>query len=208
MSTLRAYGHALRNPTLVVSGIQFALGLSILYGTVALLPFLALHRLHMTAATYGSVFFISYLGYFVGALFCIATAGRLEATRAMLIGICVTLIGGLAFGALALTHSLSIPGVFSCVFVIFLGLPIVFSNASALGVVKHDDKAIGSAVYAFIYGFGACVSLAVAGSIHGAYDLVLPAWTVGLMLIALTLYFAFTTRERRGRAPRSSGTII
>lgn len=200
-SALNAYGRAFKNSALVVSGFQFGLALSILYGTVALMPFLAVHRLDMSVSAFGTVFFVSYLGYLAGSLFCIGTAGRTSPQKSVLIGIGTVLVGAVGFGLQGIANELSVVGVFGCVFVMYVGFPIIFSNSSGLGISSHDDKGNGSGAYAFIYAMCACVSLVIAGAIHDDYAFVIPVWAVAAMLSALILHFTFTVpAQRRGAA--------
>jgi MFS transporter, DHA1 family, multidrug resistance protein len=186
-SALRGYSHAIRNSTLVLGGLTYAAIQSILYGLVALLPFLARERFGMQAAAYGTAFFVSYLGYLLGGILSTWVAGKALAKTVMRAGIITTGIGGLGFGALVMTHSVTALWVFSCVFVVFVGFPLILSNCTAVSISSHDDKANGSAVFATIYNSLCFVAVMVAGQVHGHYEYLMSVWIVGMAVVAFVL---------------------
>lgn len=195
----RGYLKAARQPRVVLPALLYGLGLSILYCCVAILPFIARDTLHMDPAEFGLAFLVGYLGYLAGGIFCIFTAGRFRALTGVLIGLVISLVGGLSMGAIFLTGAETPITLFGSMFVIFVGLPISFMNCTNFAISSHHDRANASAMLSFIYVSLTFVSVLASGYIHDRYGLILSGWAVGAMVLALLIRWRLARGESHDR---------
>jgi MFS transporter, DHA1 family, multidrug resistance protein len=204
----QGYLHAIRSRRLVLTSVVYGSKMGVLYGTVGLLPFIAKVRFDMGPTAFATAFFVSYLGYLVGASLAVFTAGRWRALRAIQVGIVATLCGGIAFGGLLLTGDLSPITAFTAVFVIFLGFPLTFSNGPAHAVEEGADAATHSAVYAFLALAIACLVVLGVGRIREDYALVLSVMTIVLMVVSVVAHRALHVADRRDRSGGSRPSAV
>jgi MFS family permease len=193
------YLNALKNLTVIMSGIIYGLSVSCLYGIIALLPFIGVYTLKMSPSMFGTVFLTSYVGYLIGSIVTTATAGKLKTTTSILIGIVISLIGGGVLALMNLFNCISVFTVFSAIFIVFAGCPFVFINSSIYGISSHNDKANASSILNFIYVFLAFCTVYFTGKIHDKYLLTLSMGIVFLMIISLLIYFTIVMIKEKKR---------
>lgn len=191
------YYNASKNLTVVISGLLYGLAVSILYGTITLLPFIGTYNLNMSPSLFGTVFWTSSMGYLLGSIITTATAGKSKLTSSILIGIIISLIGGVSFVFMNFFNCINIFTVFSAIFVVFVGLPFIFINSAVYGISSHNDKASASSILNFIFMMLAFFTVYLSGKIHGNYLLTLSMGIVLLMTISLFIYFTVVMRMEK-----------
>ena len=183
------------NLKVIILGVVYGLKAALLYGVVALLPFIAIHSLRMAPSTFGTVFFLSYLGYMLGTFGANRFVLKLSPIKSVFIGICIALAGGLILMSFALLNMITIFTLFVSVAIIMFGFPFVFINASILGITSHTrDKASASSILNFISIGLAFLTVTVLGSIKDATPLTLATTTILLSLLAILFYTIFYTK--------------
>ncbi len=190
---LKGYSKALYNKKIVLGGIMYGMFLAIIYTTIGLLPFIGIDNLKLSPKTFGLLFLLSYLGYFTGTIISKLTTGIIKAEKAIFLGIIITVIGNIVFLISSLSGIENVYIVFICMYIIFLGLPFVFINASALSISSHDDKANGSSIFNFIYSLFALFSVLITQFVNINPIIVLPAIIIMLSVIGLLIFIKFIT---------------
>jgi len=188
------YFNASKNLTVVISGLLYGLSVSALYGTIAHLPFIGTYNLNMSPSLFGTVFWTCSIGYLLGSIITTATAGKLKLTTSILIGIIISLIGGVLLALMNLFKCINMFTVFSAIFLVFAGWPFIFINSSIYGISSHNDKANASSILNFIFMMLAFCTVYLSGKIHGNYLLTLSMGIVSLMTISLLIYFTVVMR--------------
>ena len=187
---LSGYYDAFRNLNVTVSGLIYGSVLAILYGLIALLPFIAMQNLRMTSSTFGLIFFLSYLGYFFGTTLANCLSTRINSLSSVVVGLIIIFLGGGFLLIFSIFNMITTIILFSLVAIVMFGLPFVFINASILGISCHaHDKANASSVLTFIGIFMAFLTVTVLGYIHFNYNYTLALSIIILSALAILLYF-------------------
>ncbi|MCP4177812.1 MAG: multidrug effflux MFS transporter [bacterium] len=185
------YINALKNKTLLVSSLIYGLFCAVLYGIIAILPFIAISQLKLSPELFGLLFFLSYLGYLAGSFIATAISHKLKTKDTLLVGIAIALLVNIMLIGLIITSHITVASLFICIFLIFISLPFIFINASVLGITSHSDKSNASSVMNFTSTFMAFLSVTVVGSIHSDFLYLLGFGILFLLLFSLALYTFF-----------------
>lgn len=156
---------------IIIYGIIYGIFAGILHATIAVLPFVGVKELGMSTQFFGSIFCLTYIGYFLGSLIAGKLSEKVNTNNSLLIGILLTLLGNSILIINAITGNISISVLFSSIFMIFLGMPFIFVNASVQAVSSHYDKAIASSVLNFISITIACLGSFASGAITSSFVL-------------------------------------
>jgi MFS transporter, DHA1 family, multidrug resistance protein len=189
---INGYANALQNKNLLISALIYGSFTAMLYGIIAILPFIAIQHLKMSPEFFGFIFFLTYLGYLAGSFIATIISHKLKTKDAILIGILIALLANVILIGFIVTGDITIISLFSCIFLLFMSLPFAFINASILGITSHHtDKSNASSSMNFISTFMAFIAVIVAGSIHSNFLYVLGFGILLIVFFALTLYLFF-----------------
>ena len=183
----------LRNPTLIKSSLLIGCGASFIYLFASLAPFIGMNEAGLSPETYGIYNFIPPVGMIVGFYLTQALNGKLKAIDQIKLGITLSaifssfLISVFLKGMInPLTLFLPIPG-------LYVGLSLVYSNASSISLSSAKNKSNASAMTNFL-NMGLCVIvLFIAEAIPYKSSKVL-ALAYGFLCILM--YFLWRTLKR------------
>lgn len=148
---IQTYFNQLQNPALVLGGLLMGGATCFIYIFTTLAPFIAIDSLGMNSSEYGIASILPPIGSVLGALVSAQLAKKYSYQYGIRLGI---LIAGISV-ILMLLATWFIPRnpiltLFFPVFLICVGLSLIYSNASTFSMSNCSDKAHGSAVMNFI----------------------------------------------------------
>jgi MFS family permease len=138
------------NRQLVLFSAIYGLMASYIYIIASAAPFIGIDTIGLTAAHYGTIILIPYVGQLIGGTFAGKLSHRIGAYAMMKLGYATTILGSLLMFLLFLMHLINVFTLVAPLFFIMLGLPIVYSATTMMALLNFKDKATGSAVMSFI----------------------------------------------------------
>lgn len=193
---LSAYGKAFRCPRLILFGAIFGLISSFIYIISSAAPFIGIDYIKLTPAMYGYLLLIPYAGQLIGALVSGNLNKRINAYPIISIGFCFTALGTILMFISFLcgwinNYSFIIP-----MFLMLIGLPIVYSASSVMAISGYADKATGSAVMSFVVmAVITCVVLLL-NLIPSHQPIIMPILFIFILIIAI-LVFLYAKKKYR-----------
>lgn len=184
-SILKGYRKAIKNLNLWVYTSMWGLCTAIIYIFAATAPLIVIDKMGLKPNTFGSLSLIVSAGLFLGGF----VAGRInkkhDHQKIILLGTLVMLLGAVALYIFSDWVQLEPWSFFGSTFVIYFGLPLVFSNGSALAGKTVTDKASASSMMSFLNMMFAVVGLYLMGLVHNMPERIMPE--VFLVIVALQL---------------------
>ncbi|HJO96104.1 MAG TPA: MFS transporter [Victivallales bacterium] len=205
---INGYMNALKNKNVIIAALIYGSFTAILYGVIAILPFIAIEQFKMSPELFGFIFFLSYLGYLIGSYIATAVSHRLKTKDSILVGIAIALVVNIILIGLIITGHITVTLLFISIFMLFISLPFVFINASILGIVSHTDKSNASSTMNFTSTFMAFLTVTVIGSIHSDFLYALGFGILLFLLFSLTLYTLFLCGFLRNTLYREKFTEV
>lgn len=168
-----------------------------LIGFYAATPFIFIAVLHMAPQHYGFLAIFTVLTYILGANFSSKLAKRIGFDRAILLGICMTLLSGIIlFGCWLL---LSLNGLTVMIpmmtYAFGGGLIAPNANASAMGKLSHMSGPAGAVMGSVVYGCSAVLS-AILTSLNLASLISIAGYVTVIALIALVSFYGLIYKNR------------
>ncbi len=146
---LKVYAAEFRNKILVFSGLTWGCVTTIIYLFAQFAPFLALNHLGLDPEEYGFLNMIPSVGFVLGSIIArILIYG--SAFQTMFLGITFVSIGIFVQLFCFLTGYVNSWSLFFPMPVIYLGTPLIFSNASSFALTYTENKSIASAILNFL----------------------------------------------------------
>lgn len=139
-----------KNPKLLAGAFLMGCNTSFFYIFAALAPFVGINLLHMTSATYGSANLLPSIGLILGSFFSAQFIKRYSQFSAIRLGVFIVIIGCFMMLIFIFIKASALPILFIPMMIIYFGLSLVLSNASAIALSSTNDKSHGSAVLNFI----------------------------------------------------------
>lgn len=182
----------LTNKRLVICALIMGCTTSFVYLFASEAPFIGIERIGLKVDEYGLLNFIPPIGMIIGSFFANQLAGKRENISILLLGILIALVCSIAMLLLFLSGFVTLWTLFVPMPFVYIGLSLIFSNASGLAMSQTKDKSNASAVMNFINMGVSVFSLLLieALPIHETYTL--PLFFLFLGVLMLTLWFAFT----------------
>ena len=148
---IQTYFNQLQNPALVVGGLLMGGATCFIYIFTTLAPFIAIDSLDMNSSEYGIASILPPIGSVLGALVSAQLAKKYSYQYGIRLGI---LIAGVSVILMVFVTWFfprnPLLTLFFPVFLICVGLSLIYSNASTFAISNSSDKAHGSAVMNFI----------------------------------------------------------
>ncbi|MES2998550.1 MAG: MFS transporter [Pseudomonadota bacterium] len=148
---ITTYLRQFRNPALTLGGLLMGGATCFIYIFATLAPFLAINLLGMSSSEYGIANILPSMGSLIGAVFSAEFAKKYSYKSGIRLGILIT---GLSVIFMILM-TWFIPKsplltLFSPMLLVYVGLSLIYANASTFAMSNTSDKAHGSAVMNFI----------------------------------------------------------
>jgi MFS family permease len=147
---LQHYLASLGHWQLVIFSVIYGLMASFIYVTASAAPFVAVNRIGMTAAHYGTLILLPYGGQLIGALIAGRMSQKLTGYQIMRLGYSLTIAGCIALFICFLLNCVTVWSLFIPLFFVMMGLPITYSAVAVMAMAGAEDKASSSAVMSFI----------------------------------------------------------
>lgn len=148
---LQTYLNQLKNPALILGGLLMGGATCFIYIFTTLAPFIAIDSLDMNSSEYGIASILPPIGSVLGALVSAQLAKKYSYQYGIRLGI---LIAGVSVILMVFVTWFfprnPLLTLFFPVFLICVGLSLIYSNASTFAISNSSDKAHGSAVMNFI----------------------------------------------------------
>lgn len=129
--TYRNYLDIFHSKTFLIYTAVTCFGLSYLYLFCALSPYLIIRSLQIPEHQYGFYFFYMGLSFFLGSTFCGLIVDRLGIYKTCLLGLCITLIGGVWMAGWYFSDGLSLHGFIYPMLLIGIGGTFCMSAGNA-----------------------------------------------------------------------------
>lgn len=191
---LKSYKQAFSSKRLISFSLIYGLMSAFIYITASAAPFIGIHDLGLTPATYSLFLLIPYSGQLLGALISGKINRHLSAHQVARIGYACTVIGTLWMFVCFLLNDVTLLSLIAPLFVIMVGLPMSYSAASVMALTTYKDKATGSAVMTFITMFTAVLFTFVLAILRTHRAIIMPS--LFLVLIVLVLAILMYTSKR------------
>jgi hypothetical protein len=150
----------------------------------------------VSPAKFGAFNLFTSTGYIIGTLVARGISNYITSRKVMFFGLLLMTGGCLALLFYSRFFMLNIWEFFISSFVVFIGMPMVFTNASALATKKVSDKATGSSILGFLTMILAVISLFFTGIFHGNPEhIISEAFVIITFMIWVLFYFTRNITE-------------
>ncbi len=181
----------LKHKKLITCAIIMGCATSFVYLFASEAPFIGIDYLGLAADEYGVLNFIPPIGMIIGSLLAHQLAGRREIISIMTLGITISLIGAIVMLTLFLAGIVTIWSLFMPMPFIYIGLSLIFSNASGLAMSYARNKSNASAVMNFINMGMSVIALLIIESLSNNKTYILPLFFLSLSSLMLLLSSLF-----------------
>ena len=195
ISFFREYLSAFVDRKIILPALIYGLFVAILYSIISILPFVVIQTLHYSPQVFGILFCLSYIGYLLGSITLSYFSHKLNYFQGIYVGIFIAAIAEVTLVVLTMLNLVNVYIIFICIFFILFSMPLIFVNASLLGVSKHKNKSTASSVLNFINVGTACIAVFICGFVKENFLLNLSFILLILSIIAFVLLtFVFVKR--------------
>lgn len=186
------YSGALKDLNLWVYTGLWGVCTTIIYIFVATAPIISIVKMGLPPNIFGTFNLMTSGGLLLGGLIAAQINKRLPHYVVIFGGALVMIAGAVGLFIVSEWTVLKPWPFFSMNFIIYFGMPFVFSNATALATRTITDKASASSMMSFINMMFAVVGLYMMGIFHSNPEHIMPE--AFLIIAALTLVLFFVTR--------------
>ena len=176
------------NRQLVLFSCIYGLMASYIYIIASSAPFIAINRMSLTAAHYGTLMIIPYCGQFIGGTFAGKLSHRFKPFTMMSIGYGTAIFGSLLMFILFLFNWINVYTLIIPMISIMFGLPIVYSATTMMALLNFKDKATGSAVMSFITMSIAFLASCLLLVIHNQHPITMPILFLIVTCLAIMVF--------------------
>jgi len=140
----------LKNKRLIFAALLMGSGSSILYLFAANAPVIGINKIGLSPEVYGLFNFIPPLGMFLGSALAHFLAGKKPILNIIGKGIVISFAGAIAMFLFFLMGWVNVWTLFFPMPLVYIGLSLVFSNASAFAMTSAHNKSNASAMMNFL----------------------------------------------------------
>ncbi len=172
---------------LCVAMIIFVYSVQIIY--LAICPFIFEGQLKVSPQIYGSLIIIPALGYLLGNYATKRFSFRYPLTRLITMGLVITFASAIGILIIALLHVLSIGWLLAFLFLLTIGLGLIFPNVVSLSLKPFAAMAgAAAALSGFLQMLGTSIVNAIINAFHGETVMVLGSALIVCVLILAGLF--------------------
>jgi len=154
--------------------------------------------MHVSPARFGLFYLFTAAGFVIGTIIARGISGYISSRSVMFLGILLITAGCLALLFYPKFFMLNIWQFFISAFFIFVGHPMVFTNASALATKNVSDKATASSILTFIAIMLAVVIMFLMGLLHGNPEYIMSEVFVLITVMIWGLFYFTRPRPSSG----------
>ena len=184
----RGYGHQFRDPFLWGWALLMGLSTAILFMFSQQAPFIAIELMGLTPKEYGVFYLIPAFGIAFGTFLTAWMSHKLNANRAMLIGILILVAGTASMIGFFTAGWLSGWTLFLPQVIVQIGDAVLYTNASSRAISEARDKSNASAVMLFINSICAVAATYLVGVYAPLNAISLPLAFIPVILFMLLIW--------------------
>ncbi len=154
----RRYSAVATDAKLLSYASKWGLSTAMIYIFSASAPIIVIRLMKVSPGTFGLVNMATVFGLVLGNLISAKLADYCRGRTVIAIGIVLMAISMIALTIIVFTTKLTLVTLYVPIFFMYIGMPLLFANASAIATAHIDDKATASSMLALIN-----MSIAVAG---------------------------------------------
>lgn len=180
------YSRKLKNMKFLLCAFLMGCGTSFVYLFASKAPFIGIDRIGLKPDQYGLLNFIPPIGMIIGTALTHRLAGKRDALSNILLGIMITFLAALAMLFLFSFNIITVWSLFGPMPFLYIGLSLIYANASALAMSHAKDKSNASAVMNFLNMGTSVVTLFLIGALpHPAYIMPLAFALIAVVMLIL-----------------------
>jgi DHA1 family bicyclomycin/chloramphenicol resistance-like MFS transporter len=184
---LKSYYQAFTNLRLVLFSALFGLFGSFAYVIASGGPFIGVTKIGLTPAAYGLMMLIAYSGQFIGSLISGRASKFVLAYTVIFWGASATFTGVIILSICFKLGIVNNYSFFGSLFLVMLGLPMIYSSASTMATSHCADKATASSIMSFITMMIAFTSTMVVAILPTKNIMEMPHIFMGLVVIIIVV---------------------
>jgi DHA1 family bicyclomycin/chloramphenicol resistance-like MFS transporter len=192
---LSQYYHVGRDSKLWLYSIMWGSTTGIIYTFSAIAPLISHDNLHLSADLFGFYNLMVFAGLAIGNILSAKLAPLYSSRKVIASGTIVAMSGAFILLLLTINHALTAVYFFLATTWMFIGLPAVFSNASALATARADDKATASSLMNSVDLLIAISVVSLMGLVKNHIALMMSALFLMMLLIVVMLFFLTRTKK-------------
>jgi len=193
---IKNYQRDFKNPILLIYSILIGSSTAFVYVFATTAPIIVISKMGVRPDVFGLLNLIPACGYFFGNFVAARLANHFETKTVLqwgigIMGVGVILLFALFWGGAETAFSFFLP-----VFILYFGIPLLYSNAAVLATFRVKDKPNASSIMSFINIGLAVVGILLIEIIPGNPAHVMTALFLGIFLFIVGLYILSYKRLR------------
>lgn len=189
----KGYFKAFKNQRLVVFSTLFGLTSMGIYLFAASAPLIVINQLKISPDEYGILNLYVAAAYLIGNLVAARLSKYIKPYPTIAVGYSILSFGILSLAGCFFLGHVNLYTVYIPFCIIYLGIPISFSNLAVLATSEYEDRPTASAVMNFIGMSLSVIGVLIIGALPTPLTTTLPA----ILLINITLYFFLLIYAKR-----------
>lgn len=187
---LSRYATTFKSKTLICYSMMFGMGTMFIYLFITSAPLIATNVLHFSPRSYGFLNLIPASGFIFGNVLTARITSYVTIRKAMNIGFVILFVGVvLFFILLVLMNLVNIYTLFIPAFIVYMGVPLIYSNGSVIAINVLTDKPSAASVMSFINISSGFVGLGFLGLSPYSQYITLPSlFLAGLIFLAFLFW--------------------
>jgi predicted MFS family arabinose efflux permease len=191
-TVLHNYYVQLNNRQLISCALLLGCGTATVYAFATLAPFIATKYLHLNPQQYGLYNLLPAIGMILGSPLASYLASRRSIFSNIKLGISIASLGVILMLITFAYGYINPCSLFLPMIIVYLGLSLIFTNASGLATSQASNKANASAMMNFINMATAVICVLLLGLIPNSPVLLMPFLYCGLMLASVIIFILLT----------------
>lgn len=187
------YKKVITSRRLIAYASLWGLSTAIVYIFATIAPVLSIKYLHASPDVYGLLNLVTSAGLVTGNLFSANITRRLSGQNTILLGILLSAFGSITLVLLKYFANINLLTLYVPIFFLYTGLPLIFSNASALASENVSDKGTAASMVTLTNMTMAVIGLMIVSASSDKVIFLLPEIFTGIVLAMIAL-FIFTRR--------------
>ena len=187
------YWSVLRHKKLIGYGLLYGFTSACVYLFGAEGPFIGINVLHTSPALYGVLGLLPFVGTLLGSIVAVRLA-KADPKLVLRLGFSCLLLGALVMLICFVFKAVSMITLLLPAGIMFLGVPMMVSTASASGMQEVEDKGNGSAVLNFVGMSMPVLMTFMLGTLHVSAAWILPLLMLVSLGLMITSYLTLVAR--------------
>lgn len=184
----KAYVRDFKNKILVLYSVMIGSTTALIYIFAATAPVIAIKKMGISPDKFGLLNLIPASGYFIGNFIAARLASHLNMKTVLKLGIFLMIVGTLILTAFFFGGKASPLTLFWPLCIIYLGIPLFYSNAAVLATFRVPDKPNAASIMSFLNIGGAVIGLILIEILHLDFIYALPSVFIAIIALVIFLF--------------------